>query len=320
MFGLVILLAYLFGVLFGVFVNFWITFEFPKEYNGVIVLASQTAGLVTGLAVHMCLWLFMYTKSKGWMIFSVIFAIALLYASLISYSRIGWISCAMGFLAWSAVYINRCIKRRNLVGILTPLACIGILVLISDQFVVHISQIADLILFKSENTGKLSNEIRMAFGWGVLELILTNPFGVSYSGFFDAFIQTEAIRSFLDHEIESVGLNPHSSILVYASAGGFIGIVCILMFYYSWARQILIGLKGLDGSVGVFCALCFIISGIVTGLADPAILSQLYLIFPAAFISGMRYRFAGANRWDNPGNELVNLIPSPLRNSHSKEF
>jgi hypothetical protein len=138
-----------------------------------------------------------------------------------------------------------------------------------------------------------SNQGRFSYYLGVGEIMLTHPLGVGFSGFYDAFTSTDSYLSGYavseDPDRGAAGLsNPHSTLLYYSSAGGFIGGgICLLVFFLLWLAMF----RGLEpfGIVGMFVAILTGLAFLVAFLTVPTMLNTALMLIPAAIAVGCRY-------------------------------
>jgi hypothetical protein len=121
---------------------------------------------------------------------------------------------------------------------------------------------------------------------GTLEILAHSPWGVGYSGFFDAMTNTEIYQSGVASPEVGYEANPHASFLWFATAGGvpgfFMGVVIFLLLLHSMRLGICsaIGRPGLT----LFCLIA--LPYLVIGMTVPYLLNSIILIVPAAIAGG----------------------------------
>jgi hypothetical protein len=138
--------------------------------------------------------------------------------------------------------------------------------------------------FASENEG---DTYRWAYVTGTAEIVARNPFGVGYSGFFDAMTATDTYRSGMAAEEESVlDANPHATFLWYTSSGGIPGCLMALMLFVMLLNSMRLGLVHAIGRPGLVLFLLVAFPFLVIGLTVPYLFNSIILIAPAAIAAG----------------------------------
>jgi formate/nitrite transporter FocA (FNT family) len=127
----------------------------------------------------------------------------------------------------------------------------------------------------------------MAYVYGTTEIVLKNPLGVGYSGFYDAMIQTDVYKSGVAaREVKPKEANPHMTFLWYSSTGGvFASFLSILLFFFL-ARISKISLQRVFGKPGLILFICFIGSMLMIAITVPYLFNSTIFYLPVAIIAG----------------------------------
>lgn len=278
------------GILAGTIINLIISFQNPFIIWGSFRLHGQnTPGVWMGLAAHLSGWLFALSEKIKTKIFSIIILFVCGFACLLSFSRIGWIILGSGLVSWLGIlaFKSNSINRKNTVTVFLILL-IPISLLISSPQFSNISR--DVINLVNQKTwiGSDSNSERASYIYGTAEIIFKNPFGVGYSGFYDAMIQTEIYESGVAaRETRPKEANPHMTFLWYASTGGIIaGLLSIFLFYFL-ARIIKRNLLRLFDRIGLLVSISFIGAMFMIGVTVPYLFNSLIFYLPVAIVAGL---------------------------------
>lgn len=285
------------GLLIGTLINLKFSFENPHIVDETMRLSGQnTPGVAMALGIHISAWLFFRSKSTKIRLFSVVVAIICGYGCGISFSRIGWIIGILGLAAWSTVSysINKSRKgsgRKSgggvklfLKTIILMLGIVAVWYLPSVQE--YFDWIRELVLQKDWIKSQ-SNDYRLAYFIGVAEIVVSNPFGVGYSGFYNAMLATEIYDSGLASYEEGFDANPHSGFLYYISAGGLVGgVICIAAF--AWFQRILyLGMVSSFEGVGARLFFFMTVSFLLIGLTVPYLFNSIIMIVPIGIAAGL---------------------------------
>ncbi len=226
------------GFVFGISIHLIVMFLYPVVMAGTLRLYPQNlAGQVVAFGIHFSAWLFYRSDKPGVRLFALAAALLFCFAAAISSSRVAWFTGVMGLIAWVYVLIwakpallaDR--KRLNrlrwivlpLLGMAfialykTPLFDAGLHwmgLLMKQKFALYI---------KYWDTGRLYEFV------GTGEILLEHPFGVGYSGTYDAWKSTSLYSS---GKVFAKGYF-HSVFLHYALVGGLPGLlISIVLFFY----------------------------------------------------------------------------------------
>lgn len=283
------------GFLVGTIINVVLSFRYPLIVDGIMRLSGQnTPGVAMGVAVHLSAWLFFHTSRRMLQIFNVFAALVFTFACTISFSRIGWFAGGLGLITWAYVLIaSRPQERserprlRNLRLVLIPSLVFALpSLLISPLAPEGLRRIQDLIQQKLSSVED-SNAARWAYVTGTVEILSQRPFGVGYSGFFDAMTATDIYRSGEAAEEESlVDANPHATFLWYTAAGGIPGGLMTLGVFVMLLNSMRFGLVWSMGRPGLVLFMLVALPFLVMGLTVPYLLNSMILIVPAAIAAG----------------------------------
>jgi hypothetical protein len=288
--GTFVLVVFVFGILVGTVINLIISIQNPFILWGSFRLHGQnTPGVWMGLAAHLSAWLFALSDNIKTKLFSAVTLLVCGFACLLSFSRIGWILLGLGLVSWCVILLIKMKSNNRKSAVLSIfLLCIPLGMLISSQ---QFSGVAsDVIKLVNQKTwiGSDSNSERSSYIYGTTEIVLKNPLGVGYSGFYDAMIETEVYKSGVAaRETRPKESNPHMTFLWYASTGGIFASLLSIALFYFLARIIKINLFRLFGRTGVILSTCFIVSMFMIGVTVPYLFNSLIFYLPVAIIAGL---------------------------------
>ena len=77
------------------------------------------------------------------------------------------------------------------------------------------------------------DQVRLDYFSTVYEILLEHPFGVSYSGYYDAQLKTDTYKQKSVKEDTKERANPHSTYLYYISSHGFFGLFVMINFFFA---------------------------------------------------------------------------------------
>lgn len=288
-------LMLLLGFLIGTVINLLMSFQYPLLISGIMRLHGQnTPGVAMGLAIHLGAWVFYRANHMRTQIFVLLATVILTLTCAVSFSRIGWFTGGLGLLTWFyVIYLSRptCPIQRNRLRsvrwLLTPILLSGILIAPTTQYVqTGVQWLAGLIEQKASNKGESNNQ-RLAYLYGTIEILSKHPFGVGYSGFYDAMTSTKTYRS-PDAPVESSAseANPHATFLWYASAGGVPGLIMAVMVFIMLLNSMKVGLNTAMGRDGYVLFLFVAPTFLLMGLTVPYLLNSIVLIVPVAIAAG----------------------------------
>lgn len=283
------------GFLVGTIINLELSFRYPLIVYDTMRLSGQnTAGVAMGIAVHMAAWLFYMSKSSIIQILSLCSTFVFSFSCAISYSRIGWFVGGLGLFVWFVILVfarpieSSQVKRfKRLRGVMIPL----LLVILIAAPLIPIVQTGMQwigILVQQKNSAKgESDSARWGYLHGTTEIILQYPWGVGYSGFYDAMTRTDTYRSGNAAQEESrVDANPHASFLWYASAGGIPGVLLTFIVFGLLLNSMRVGLVSAMGLLGLVLFVAIALSYCLIGSTVPYLFNSMILIVPAAIAAG----------------------------------
>lgn len=286
---------FILGFLVGTIINLVISFQYPLIVNGAMRLSGQnTPGVAMGIAIHLSAWLFFHTNQRKTQTLAVITAILCAFGCGISYSRIGWFAGAFGFMAWAYILIaarqreridNMRLKKTRRMWL--PFLAFGLIVIVaSSPGQENLRWIQTLVVQKLFSGGRAGDAHRASYFVGVAEIISKTPWGVGYSGFFDAFKATEIYRSGKVPKEVDYEANPHSAFLYYASAGGIPGAIMTIAVFVMLLNSMRCGLVSAMDRLGIVLFVCAVPPFLLIGLTVPYIFNSVILIVPVAIASG----------------------------------
>jgi len=288
--GNFVLVLFVFGILVGTVINLVISLQNPFILWGSLRLHGQnTPGVWMGLAAHMSAWLFALSHNIKTKIFCAVTLFVCGFGCLLSFSRIGWITLGFGLVSWFVLLIAKMNpkNRKNTIFAIF-ICCIPLSMLnANSQFSDLASGVIKLVNQKTWIGGD-SNSERMSYVFGTAEIVLKNPLGVGYSGFYDAMIQTEVYKSGVAaRETRPKEANPHMTFLWYASTGGILASLLSILLFYLLARVTKINLLRVFGRPGGVLFICFIGSMLVIAVTVPYLFNNQIFYLPVAIISGL---------------------------------
>lgn len=289
------LLVLLLGFLTGTVINLIISFQIPFiVYDTMRLHGQNTPGVWMAIAIHLAAWLFFHSTKPRVHIFSIITVLVCAFGVGLSYSRIGWLSGAFGILAWVYIlflakqngYFARIRLRRFRRLWLPLLMIVSVIGLFSSGARDNLHSIQSLIQQKDWVVSD-SNEQRFSYFIGTAEIVAKHPFGVGYSGFYDAMTATDVYRSGkAAHEVSPIEANPHATFLWYTTTGGVIGVGLALVLFVLLLRSMRIGLSNSMGRPGR--VLFYLIAGpmFLIGMTVPYLFNSIIFIVPTAIAAG----------------------------------
>lgn len=290
-----VLIALVLGFFTGTVINLLMSFAHPLVINGVMRLSGQnTPGVAMGIAIHLAAWLFSRSPRLWTKLWTLCTAGVFVCSTTISFSRIGWLAGGLGMLAWLVVLGRILVRSASLKGWLKLkwlamplLVVVGLLAVPTQQYFVNCSQwLLQLIDQKISYNGE-GDQQRLAYFNGTLEIILQQPLGVGYSGFYEAIIKTEAYQNpHAATEVSSLEANPHATFLWYTTAGGILGGLLSLMLFLQLLNSLRVGLLAAFGKDGWAFFLCISPAFLLMGLTVPYLFNSIILIGPTAIAAG----------------------------------
>jgi O-antigen ligase len=283
------------GFLVGTIINLAHSFQYPLIVGGIMRLSGQnTPGVAMGVAIHLSAWLFFQSRHRTMQVFTVLAAIVFILGCAISFSRIGWFAGGLGLVAWAYVMIaarpQERSERRRLKKLrlgLVPLLAVALLFLLILPLGQESLQWVQTLIQQKYSSAEDSNAARWAYVTGTAEILSRHPFGVGYSGFFDAMKATDTYRSGKAAEEESlVEANPHATFLWYTTAGGIPGGLLALGVFVMLLNSMRFGLVSAMGRPGLILFVLAAPIFLLIGLTVPYLFNSIILIVPAAIAAG----------------------------------
>ena len=283
------------GFLAGTIINLVLSFRFPLIVLDTMRLSGQnTPGVAMGVAIHLAAWLFFRTRRRSLQVMAAVASAVFAFGCAISYSRIGWFAGGLGLMAWAYVLLlarpRASFDRRHLRSIrvvLVPVLVLGVSGLLMSplgQLGLQWMQTLAEQKFSGPSEGDTQ---RWAYVTGTAEIISRHPFGVGYSGFFEAMTATDTYRSGMAAEEESVvDANPHASFLWYTTSGGMPGGVMAILVFGLLLNSMRVGLRSAFGRPGLVLFIMAAMPFVVIGLTVPYLFNSNILIAPAAIAAG----------------------------------
>ncbi len=287
----------IYGFLIGTSINLLISFQSPLIIAGNMRLSGQnTPGVAMGIAIHLSVWVFLIASKQITKFLMLIASLIFLFGTAISYSRIGWSAAAFGCMAWLYVllkanprYLDQTIPLRKSRKYLLPLVGMGLIVLFiildGHEIIKWISALADQKL-GPDSQSKEGDAHRWAYVIGTLEILSQRPWGVGYSGFYDAMTITEIYRSGVASPELDYEANPHAAFLWFATAGGVPGFFLGVTVFLYLLNNMRVGLSSAIGRPGMILFCLIIFPYLVIGMTVTYLLNSVILLVPAALAAG----------------------------------
>lgn len=295
-FGNYPLVAYISGFLVGTCINLYFSFKHPIIVVGVMRLAGQnTPGVAMGIAIHLCAWLYFRSDKFYLRCYAVASALIFAFGSAISFSRIGWFAGLLGVVAWAYIlYNNLCLypplQARRIGFASTFLPAFLVIILLSlpfTQFGQESSLWVQSLIEQKSDRQTDSNDQRWSYVVGTAEILSAHPFGVGYSGFYDAMFNTNEYRkSSSAVEDDPLSANPHASILWYATAGGYPGLILFTIVVVFILNDLRSGIKRCFGNSGTVMFFLILLPYLVIGSTVTYLLNSSILLVPAGMFAG----------------------------------
>jgi hypothetical protein len=316
------------GFLTGTIINLLMSFQNPLIVGGVMRLSGQsTPGVAMGIAIHLSAWLFFRTSHRLVQTFAVIATLVFAFGCGISYSRIGWFCGSMGLMAWTYILIaarprelKERLRLKKTRRAWIPLVALGLAALLSSPPArenIHWIQTLVEEKLSSASAGE-SYAYRVYYFVGVAEILASHPFGVGYSGFFDAMTATDIYRSGKAVGELDYTANPHSAFLYYASAGGIPGGLIVIAVFVMLLNSMRHGLVSALGRPGFAFFALAAPSFLLIGLTVPYLVNSIILIVPSAIAGGWgwtRRAEQAASRHLPTNHQHAKKTPRPPRQS-----
>ncbi|WP_165374894.1 O-antigen ligase family protein [Thalassospira indica] len=289
----------IFGSLIGTMINVYLSLSYPLVVHEMFRMSGQnTPGVMMGIAVHLTAWLFLHADRFSHRMFALIAAVFFSVTCAFSYSRIGWFALGTGLIVWAyallfATSLNlphiRSLRKFRLY--LVP-AIVFLLAIATVSPVTQsgLEKLYSLIELKISQQGS-SNSVRWAYVVGSSEILQENPFGVGYSGFYDAMRGTEIYRSGKAADEESIeDANPHATFLWYATAGGVPGLFLNVILFIMFMNNIKSGLRSAFSKPGRVFFILLAPVYLLIASSVPYLFNSLVLVVPTAFALGWGLR------------------------------
>jgi hypothetical protein len=300
-----VLRAFLLGLVASTLLNLIYTFRGIAPTIGVLptLMGQNGPGTSMGIAVCLSAWLALISTRRIDISLALVSGLACSFGAGISFSKIAMGASLAGICCMTAVILFK--SRRTggkILRILAILVCACISIYLGTAHGSEVIESLNRFIYIKSNTLSLatnqseqssSNQMRCNYYLGVAELVMAHPLGVGFSGFYDAYTSTDSYlsgySSVEDRDRGAEGQsNPHSTLLYYLSAGGFVGGgICLLIFFLLWLAMF----RGLEpfGIVGMFVAILTGLAFLVAFLTVPTMLNTGLMLIPAAVAVGYRY-------------------------------
>tara|TARA_B100000242_G_C43052386_1_gene491804 strand:+ start:2322 stop:3566 length:1245 start_codon:yes stop_codon:yes gene_type:complete len=264
----------IFGLISSILINILVSYNIPLENDRFVLHGQNTAVVYCAFGIHfIILHILITNKINLWCISALI---VLFFVVIIGDSRTAY---AVTFLACYPIY-HLIIKKIHLGQINTKfLSGLGVIGLV--LFVANLSPIERRILALKED-GFSGDNLRYEMVLDTIEILNAYPMGVGLSGYFEAKHKVYGINKIAKNTYEFED-NPHSTILYYIAAGGYLGGIILLMLFFLTYSILKRTLKFIgENNYYLFLFGSFI----VASLSIPYLFNSLLLIIPLGVLSG----------------------------------
>lgn len=284
---------YLLGIAVGGVINIY--FSITKPYNSVGALpflySRNGGGGILAASVVLGAWTWHVRRGASRLDAFILLPATLigLTAVALSYSKTSMVIGLTGILTWLMVLgfspKKWIFSRRGLVvaavGLFLALGPTGQIRTMYESLVRSIETKFYKVTDLNVNTSVAN---RLGYYFASAEILASYPvFGVGYSGFYPAVVQTRSFKAGLIEEDAAAGkrANPHNSFLYYIVANGLLGLIAITTLCFVTASAVLASVSGArltryaiaTGVVGVW---------IMYGNALPSLFKTNVMYLPAA--------------------------------------
>lgn len=302
-----VLMVFALGLFCGGLINLYFSFDFvkqvPPEYKPLFsvnifsielpkLLGQNNCG--PGLAVLLVLIfqpILAGIQSKTWKLFLFFSRLIAVLLVLLSFSKVAMSTLV---LLVCTEFIKRLKKPKFIIIFLSLVLFLGFAPIGggcgSDNRCYNNILIEKLLPSSGPST---SMQERLVYHFAVAEIMAVNPFGVSFSGFLDSYLDTDFVKNtslILPDESTVIAseANPHSTILYYSSANGLLGFVfVVLILFYAFHLALI---KAREGCFQKLTLFVLLVTYSLTFLSVPYGLNSLILLIPLASIANIKSR------------------------------
>lgn len=290
------------GLLVGAVIYIVVSLLYPFYNDGFFRYHGQnTAGVAFSVGVHLSVALGFMTRSKVGSSFAYISFAVLAAVAFASGSRTAWIVATLGILS-ALVLMRRRVLYLGTMLIATAILAVSlvqsiplILQLKSEETASAVNDVSGEPHHVGEQVAALgdflgnrldrsmtSNEIRLNYYRATTEIVITNPLGVSFGNFYDAYSKTNFFGADQrNQESQSQLPNPHSTLLWYAAAGGLPAIFLFMVVAISLSIAAVKSMYETCGPQGALLAANYAVSWLIVCSTVPY--GFVYVIVLSAF-------------------------------------
>lgn len=291
-----IIRTFILGIALSGASNIYLAFMLrSNELGGLPFLLGQNGpGGSLGIMVILSAWLMLESENY----FDVVIALAScligVIGSSISYSKTAMLLSGLGLTSW--VFVLRYQIFKHKLVILTLLVVLfSFLYVKRDLLFEYIEGVETFATYKFQGAfreGDNSAEARFQYLIITMEIMFTNPFGVSYGGFYDAAIQTDGYNSSNSTPEDSQAgknreSNPHSSFLYYASANGILGLFLSIILFITGIK-IFWEYLSIHRGTGLVLWIVLSLGYFIYGLTLPTLYNTSTFYMPIAFAIALK--------------------------------
>lgn len=277
------------GLFAGTIVNITLSHMYPVYINDILRLAGQnTPGVAMAVAIHIVVWITLTSSSLFLALAAIASAPLFTYGVLVSYSRSAWGVAAMSLVPLLIVFRH---KLQGVAGSFLFAATLLLTVTLpvffpntfdyGERFTEGISSIQSKL---GDGLIKSSDSLRGSYFIYTTKIVTNAPFGTGFSGFYYAILNASGGRAAEYEALDNFDANPHSTILLYAAAGGILALLATLTTIYQAVRAFFhcspaLQVNGSTLIMGFYAASFILICLVVPyGLNSPLILSPLAIL------------------------------------------
>jgi hypothetical protein len=313
-----LLRSFLVGIAAGGTINIYYTYQAQAMVLGILpfLLGQNGPGGFLGLSAVLAAWLMLLHRSRVEILIAVGAAVIAVFAASMSYSRLSMLQAGCGVVAWLSVILAASMRRQtlrhgaSLTALVVFLIVGAVLTPVGRDYVESVREFTERKFGDIDVRDPNSVGTRYQYFWGVLDIFMAHPLGVSYGGFYDAVIQTPTYQSgFMADEnfgpMSRSFANPHSAFLYYVSANGIFGLVLGPFLFVLCVVALRESLRPFR-SAGQVVWLCLSLALFINAMTLPTLFNTevLYLSAAVAFSQAHRQsrRVVSAERatWSTP--------------------
>lgn len=277
-----ILKLFVIGMTIGALINMY----YAYSYGIIGIIGQNGPGPAMAIGSILCLIILKYDGNKNNIFIWIFIGLILSMGSIISFSKAGLFGglCSLIMIFFSVI------KIRDYKFLKITFIFIVLIFTIPDNFYKDkVMYVINEKIASAHPVESNSMRERLAYGLIVLEIVNNNLFGVSYSGFKKAMLNTEIYQSDTIEKPDDIDAadseaNPHSLFLYYFSSSGYIGLLITIILFLILIKPFYRVLLYKNEFMIKFCFLSLIFTYFLLGLTSPILFNSLILILPSTVL------------------------------------